>query len=129
MENEIWKPIDGYEGLYLVSNTGKIKTLSRPVKCRKNSDRILSERILSPILRKGYFAIGLSKDNNFKRYSLHRLIAIAFIPNPDNKPHINHKNGIKTDNRSVNLEWCTPSENLIHAFETGLRVPKNNKIY
>lgn len=69
----------------------------------------------------GYVKVGLRNGMGQKNISLHRLIANHFIPNPDNKTQVNHINGIKTDNRLDNLEWCTPSENTIHAFRTGLR--------
>ncbi len=71
----------------------------------------------------GYKMIALTKKGNTKIISMHRLVAIAFIPNPKNKPCINHKNGIKTDNRIKNLEWCTHAENSQHAYRTGLSKP------
>lgn len=74
--------------------------------------------------RYGYDTLCLNKDGKFKTMTAHRLIAKAFIPNPENKPAINHKNGIKDDNRVENLEWCTGSENIQHAFDTGLKKNK-----
>lgn len=102
MENEIWKPIPDCEG-YFVSNLGRFK----------NSD----EEIKQPHGKDGYQSINLKPYGGF---SVHRLVAIAFIPNPDNKPEVNHINGNKTDNRVVNLEWSTRSENNQHAWRTGL---------
>ena len=95
-ENKIiWKDIPGYEGLYKVSNTGKIFSVA-------------TNRELSVIQKKdGYTCISLcDKDHNKKQYRIHQLVAKAFIPNPNNLPMINHKNEIKNDNRVENLEWC-----------------------
>ena len=96
----IWKDIPGYEGLYKVSNTGKIFS-------------VLTNRELSVIQKKdGYTCISLcDKDHNKKQYRIHQLVAKAFIPNPNNLPMINHKNEIKNDNRVENLEWCTAQHN------------------
>ena len=100
-ENKIiWKDIPGYEGLYKVSNTGKIFSVA-------------TNRELSVIQKKdGYTCISLcDKDHNKKQYRIHQLVAKAFIPNPNNLPMINHKNEIKNDNRVENLEWVTPKQN------------------
>jgi NUMOD4 motif/HNH endonuclease len=111
LEGEIWKEIKDYEDTYKISNLGRVRNV--------NTGSIL----LACIHKGGYFRHLLSRNRTIKALYTHRLIAVAFIPNPENKPHINHINGIKTDNRIENLEWCTPSENHIHAFKTGLRVP------
>ena len=117
---EIWKDIAGYKGYYQASNLGKIKSLERYVNTRNNSKRKVSERILKQILSKyGYFSVGLCK-NGIMVKRVNRLVAKTFIPNPENKPMTNHKNGIKTDNRVENLEWCTSSENLLHASKNSL---------
>ena len=95
MEKEIWKDVIGYEGLYQISNTGRIKSLEKYV---KNHNKLLkkSEKILKPqIIKKGYLRIGLSKENVSKKFLIHRLVAETFIPNPNNKPQVNHKNRYK----------------------------------
>ncbi len=101
--DEKWKEIRGYEGLYEVSNSGLVRSLKRSTTSgkvlRQNKDKY------------GYYRVCLSKDNIPKTYIVHRLVAEAFIDNPDNLPCINHKNEIKTDNRSENLEWCTVAYN------------------
>lgn len=118
---EIWKDINEYEGLYQISNTGRVKSLERMAKIRWDGKyRTIPEKIKTPNCRSGYLRVGLSKDGKNKIYSVHRLVAEAFIPNPHNKPYINHKNGVKIDNRVSNLEWCTHSENKKHSFATGL---------
>jgi hypothetical protein len=89
----------------------------------------IKEKIMKLKLRNnGYLEIDLCIDNKHKYVMVHRLVAIAFIDNIDNKPCINHKNGIKIDNRVYNLEWCTYRENTIHAYETGLIITKSKKI-
>jgi len=120
---EIWKNIPGYEGLYQASNFGKIRGL------RKTKYRIFRNKINS----KGYFNIRL-RDKNNKRYGylVHRLIALTFIPNPNNKAQVNHIDGNKTNNEISNLEWVTPKENMIHCYkiiysENGIKIKSQNK--
>lgn len=122
---EVWKDIVGYEGLYQVSNLGRIKSLERYV---QNHDAVQfhEEQIKCACERKrkdgnqGYLVLQLYKNNKPKNCYVHRLVAEAFIPNPKNKPTVNHINGNKHDNRAENLEWSTYKENNEHAYNTGL---------
>ena len=120
IQDEVWKDIEGYEGLYQVSTCGNIKSLP---KIRRNGTGtyVQKERLLKPSnTSTGYKKVELCKDGKRKGFKVHRLVAIAFIPNPDNKPEVNHIDGNKINNNIDNLEWVTSSENTIHAYETGL---------
>lgn len=115
----IWKPVVGFEGLYEVSNTGVVKSLFRTVKS-KGSKKVVPERILKPRLDEwGYEGVSLCK--NGKQYGklVHRLVAEAFI-SPFGGDQVNHIDGNKLNNRVENLEWCTGSENMKHAYKNGL---------
>jgi len=110
---EQWRDIEGYEGLYQVSNMGRIKSLSRKYTGK--------DKILKPHYNhEGYPMTSLSVNKKKKNFKMQRFIANAFIPNPENKPVTNHINGIKADIRAENLEWCTHKENTAHAIRTGL---------
>lgn len=124
---EVWIDISGYEGLYQVSNLGRVKSCEKIVPHYKGGDRLLKELIRKPVTDKdGYMVIDLYKEGKGKLYKVHRLVGIAFIPNEEGKKAINHKNGIKNDNNVNNLEWCTDSENQRHAFRIGLKKPQIN---
>ena len=101
---EVWKDIDGYEGLYQVSNLGNVKSL--------NYLHTGKEMILNPGLSKGYLKITLCKDGKHKKYYVHRLVAEAFIPNPNGYQYVNHKNEDKQANFVENLEWVSHSLNI-----------------
>ena len=119
---EIWKDVIGYEGLYTVSNIGRIKSLPRPVKRRSGNFILSKERILTPIINSidGYYRVSLFRSCKQNTFLLHRLIALSFLPNQYSKKCVNHLNGDKSDNKVCNLEWVTHSENMIHAIRTGL---------
>lgn len=122
MENSliIWRPIKGYEGIYEVSNNGEVRSIDRMVKLRGNILRFAKGRNIIPNIRNKYLCVSLCANGIKKHMTIHRLVATEFIVNKYNKPEINHKNGIKTDNRAENLEWMTHHENVIHAYSTGL---------
>ena len=117
---EIWKDIEGYEGIYQVSNLGRVK------RYYKNS----KEKLLKLQLhRTGYLRVILCKEGRMKTCRVHRLVAKAFIPNPDNKPEVNHKDEDKTNNKVENLEWMTRRENINYGTrnERSGKSQRNNK--
>ena len=126
MNDEIWVDIKGYPN-YQVSNLGRFKSLEREL-IRKGGWRgvgryFRKEHIVKQRLEK-YYRISLYRDNKQYCLTAHKVIAEHFIPNPLNLPQVNHINGIKTDNRVENLEWCTGSYNVKHAFDNGLKKPQ-----
>jgi hypothetical protein len=123
---EVWKDVPGYEGMYQASNTGKIKSLTRIVNSSYGSKMRITGKIKKLCQKpNGYVYVGLSKNGETRSYRVHRLIAMAFIENKSNLSDVNHKNGKKNDNRLSNLEWCSPSQNSIHAYEMNLRKSPN----
>lgn len=116
---EIWKSISEYEGMYDVSNLGRIRSHKYI-----NSPRTMANK-KDP---NGYESIILCKYGTRNQQRIHRLVAIAFLTNPNNYPVVNHKNGIRNDNRAENLEWCTQSQNLIHSRDVlGYRVKEGSR--
>lgn len=120
---EIWKDITEYEGLYQVSNTGKVKSLERCVLNKHGKWQTYPERLLKFDINidsnTSYCRVTLCKLHKTKRYLVHRLVAEMFIPNPLNKEYVNHINNDGTDNQVSNIEWCTHSENMLHAQKQG----------
>lgn len=113
---EIWKDIKGYEGLYQVSNLGRVKSLDKIIVTIDRKNRCQKEKILKlQISKYGYNVITLWNNNISKQFKVHRLVAIAFIPNPNNLPQINHIDEDKLNNKIDNLEWCTALENNHHS--------------
>lgn len=113
---EIWKDIQGYEGYYQVSNLGRVKSFPR------RGTHINKIHILKPSKnRKGYYQVVLSKNSEYQSKKIHRLVAKAFLENPNNYQQVNHIDGNKENNRVDNLEWCTNEYNMKHAWKLGLR--------
>lgn len=110
---EVWKPIEGTDGKYEVSNLGRVMS-----KMQRNP-RIMPQTIQ----RSGYHYVMLHVNNKPTCRRVHRLVAQAFLPNPDNMKEVNHKDGNKDNNRADNLEWCTRSHNVKHSFDMGLKQP------
>lgn len=120
-QQEIWKDIDGYDGLYQISNFGRVMSLPR-------NGTIKTYRILSNnSYNNGYQIITLSKNGKRKTHFVHRLVAQAFIPNPEKKLQINHKNEIKNDNRAENLEWCDSKYNINYGTRTEKSAKKHSR--
>ena len=121
--DEIWKPIEE-NPVYLVSNYGRVRTIDHPVWCRvNNSYSIRKGRFCTPTNNnsKRYWRVGVQLNNRQKHLAIHRLVAKAFIPNPDNLPQINHIDGDKNNNKVSNLEWCNNSYNQAHAWKNNLK--------
>lgn len=118
----MWKDIVGYENHYQVNELGQIRTL-------KNSSLQKAGTILKSQINKknGYVYQMVYKDGKQKLLRVHRVVANAFLPNPNNLPQVNHKNGNKNDNRVQNLEWCTQEQNMLHAFKIGLAKPSDKQ--
>lgn len=112
---EVWKDIKGYEGLYQVSNLGRIKSIRRNIIMKVRKDKY------------GYYQLGLTKNKEQKTFKAHRLVAETFIPNHNNLPEINHKDEDKTNNRVENLEWCTNKYNMNYGTRRERAIDKCKK--
>jgi hypothetical protein len=128
---EEWKPVKGFEFYYEISNQGRLKKLPRMKYGRNKHGQfsfMMPERITTGYDSDGYRWYELYDTDN-KRHckKIHRLVAEAFLLNPDNKPEVNHRNGIKHDNVVINLEWTTTKENIRHAWDIGLNTSKRGE--
>jgi hypothetical protein len=121
--NEHWKDVVGYEGYYQVSNHGNVRSVDRIIYVNRGSCSYQTEmkghQLIIAICKHGYQYVTFSKEGKSKKFKVHRLIAIHFIPNPNNHELINHINGIRDDNRIHNIEWCDHSHNMKHKFLIG----------
>lgn len=120
MQNEEWRPIKGYEGLYEISNLGRIKSLPKRQVILHGTERTYYERgeiILSTKRKKRYAIVSLRRGTTKKAFQVHRLVALTFIPNPNNLPYVNHIDENTLNNAADNLEWCTHSYNLRYSHQ------------
>lgn len=125
---EVWKDIEGYDGAYQISNRGVVFCRETFVILSGVKYRKVPKELKSACNGRGYRYVTIQVNRERKNHYVHRLVADAFIPNPDNKPEVNHKNGIKTDNRVENLEWCTRLENVRHSSKLGLCRKRGSKV-
>ena len=139
-EQEIWRDIEGYEGLYQVSTLGRVKRLSRIMTGHAKHGQLLQEHILTNHkVSKGYLSVGLCKNGKKIQYLLHRIVGKAFVLNPLNLPQINHKDEVRTNCCADNLEWMTPKQNMNYGNRierrsetvvlSGVYSGKNNPMY
>lgn len=128
IKQESWKNIKGYETFYKISSLGRVKSLAKTITRKDGEVKNLSEKIIKPFLtKKGYKQIVLTKDGDKKKHYIHRLVAQAFIPNPNNLPEVNHINEDKLDNDVVNLEWLSRIDNMRHGTVQARRAEKAKK--
>lgn len=126
--SEIWRDIPRYEGLYSISTSGDIKSLGRLIRCR-GGERFKNEtNVTSYPNQKGYVMVQLYKGGHRKNFTIHRLLSITFLENPENLPQINHKDGNKQNNSLENLEWCSSLHNVQHSRITGLNKNYGEKV-
>lgn len=121
MQEEIWKDIEGWEGYYQVSNLSQVRSVTRNVVDKRGGQWVFESRVLKQAIKRGYSTVHLRGGFGKSKHALvHRLVAKAFIPNPENKAHVNHIDADKLNNHPSNLEWCTRKENSEHACRLGL---------
>ena len=127
--DEVWKDVTGYEGYYKVSDKGRVRSLPRVCmnEGSNKSNRNIAHRLIPPFVTdNGYAEVSLSMSGHTRRLFVHRIVATAFIPNPENKCDVNHIDGNKQNNCLTNLEWATRKENVNHAISTGLMHPESS---
>lgn len=125
---EVWKPVEGFEGYYEVSNCGRVKSLDRVVTDTIGRKYYYKGKIIKvSTYRTGYNYVNLWMSSKIKTFLVHRLVALSFVPNPHSKPMVNHLDGVKSNNYYSNLEWCTRSGNEKHAFRIGLKSLKGER--
>ena len=124
---EIWKSVPDYEW-YQVSNMGRVRSIDREFVNSIGRRCFLKGVMIKPKISKGYYRLGIRQKGEKKMVNVHRLVALAFIPNPFKYATVNHINGDKLDNRVENLEWCSAKENILHAYKNNLNgyVEKSN---
>lgn len=122
IKKEHWRDVVGYEGRYKVSDIGRVKSVPRAFKMKDGRNNTIKKELLMKfkVDKDGYFKVGLRKEGKQRFFFVHRLVAQAFINNPNFKPQVNHIDGIKNNNSVSNLEWVTHQENRTHAAENGL---------
>jgi len=119
LEKEVWKEVEGYEGYYEVSNLGHVRSLDRVIPHATQGSQKVKGKVLKQTLRNKYYRVILARDNHKNHQSVHRIVAKAFIPNPENKESVDHINNDKLDNRASNLNWVTVYENSSKARREG----------
>lgn len=124
---ETWKDIPAYEGHYQISSLGNVRSVVKWVATANNGKQLRPSCVLKPLNDGNYLRVRLSTFGKTKNIRIHRLLALAFIPNPDNKSQVNHKDGNKLNNSIDNLEWATPAENSNHAYAMGLTKPRKGE--
>jgi hypothetical protein len=122
-EKEVFKDIIGYEGLYQISNRGRVRSLKKEIIKNTGARVVFPKIILKHCFRQGYACVNLFKGKKPRTHNVHRLVAVHFIPNPENKPQVNHINANRADCSILNLEWVTASENAIHCVKLGRSNP------